>query len=89
MGFFHILPAGIALLYRCEGRVSYITLHSTNLAFDRSVLNGLAPDTVETQPELLAHHYSSGFTNLSSIAHSDLGCWAYEKAKPSTPRPEH
>jgi len=31
----------------------------------------------------------SGFTNLSSIAHSDLGCWAYEKAKPSTPRPEH
>ena len=31
----------------------------------------------------------SGFTNLSSIAHSDLGCWVYEKAKPSTPRPEH
>jgi len=27
--------------------------------------------------------------NLSSIAYSDLGCWVYEKAKPSTPRSEH
>jgi hypothetical protein len=33
--------------------------------------------------------YHSGFTNLSSIAHSDLGCWVYEKTKPSTPRSEH
>ena len=36
-----------------------------------------------------ADHFHSGFTNLSSIAHSDLGCWVYEKTKPSTPRSEH
>jgi hypothetical protein len=34
-------------------------------------------------------HKFSGFTTLSSIAYSDLGCWGYEKAKPSPPRPEH
>jgi hypothetical protein len=40
-----------------------------------------------------AIHYTtvySGFTNLSSIPCSDLGCWVYyEDTLPSTPRSEH
>jgi len=42
--------------------------------------------------EAIAHYqaaFASGLTNVSSIAHSDLGCWAYEKAQPSPPRPEY
>jgi hypothetical protein len=32
----------------------------------------------------------SGFTNLSSMSCSDLGCWVYyEDTIPSTPRSEH
>src|SRR5215813_4194613 len=34
--------------------------------------------------------YYSGFTNLSSMPCSDLGCWvSYEDTLPSTPRAEH
>jgi len=34
--------------------------------------------------------YISGFTNLSSMSCSDLGCWVYyEDTIPSTPRSEH
>jgi PemK-like, MazF-like toxin of type II toxin-antitoxin system len=37
---------------------------------------------------VLPKPFFSGFTNLSSMTRSDLGCWVHEKAQPSTPRSE-
>src|SRR4029450_10729163 len=40
--------------------------------------------------EVRYSRYNSGFTNLSSMPCSDLGCWvSYEDTLPSTPRSEH
>jgi hypothetical protein len=47
----------------------------------------LAPDCA---PLFLTDGFNSGFTNLSSMPRSDLGCWgSYEDTLPSTLRSEY
>jgi len=72
-------------VYRAlQARTSLRVVHRV----DRGSSRVLPRDQLERYCELIAA-MNSGFTNLSSIAYSDLGCWVYEKTKPSPPRSEH